>query len=119
VLDRHRVMDRLNDLRLVPWGEADGDGAAIFRLAAAKAACGRLVDATPEIAVHPMPELLVAAGGVFPQCLHRWWPWLGRSRSAPGVSQLASDQARLLGPLGVIEDEAERRSSWPTWPTTS
>ena len=38
-LDRHRLTDRLNDLRLVPWGEADGDG-AIFRLAAAKAAFG-------------------------------------------------------------------------------
>ena len=27
----------------------------------------------------------------------------------PGVSQLAIDQARLLGPLGAIEDEDERR----------
>ena len=109
VLDRHRVMDRLNDLRLVPWGEADGDGAA-FRLAAAKAACGRLVDATPEIAVHPMPELLVAAGGVFaampPSVVALALADLFRR---PGVSQLASDQARLLGPLGVIDDEAERR----------
>jgi hypothetical protein len=63
-LDRHRAMDRLNDLRLAPWGEADGDG-AIFRLAAAKAACARLVEAMPELDADPMPELLVAAGGIF------------------------------------------------------
>ncbi len=109
VLDRHRAMDRLNDLRLVPWGEPDGDGAA-FRLAAAKAACGRLIDATPEITAQSMPELMVAAGGVFaalpPSVVALAMADLIRR---PGVSQLASDQARLLGPLGVIDDEAERR----------
>jgi len=109
VLDRHRVMDRLNDLRLVPWGEADGDGAA-FRLAAAKAACARLVEATPELATQPMPELLIAAGGVFsslpPSVVAMALADIVRR---PGVSQLSVDSARVLGPLGVIEDEAERR----------
>jgi hypothetical protein len=108
-LDRHRAMDRLNDLRLLPWGEADGDG-AIFRLAAAKAAFGRLVDATPEFAEQPMPELLVASGGIFaalpPSVVALAIADLVRR---PGVSQLAIDQARILGPLGVIEDEGERR----------
>jgi len=108
-LDRHRTMDRLNDLRLLPWGEADGDG-AIFRLAAAKAAFGRLVEATPELAEQPMPELLVASGGIFaalpPSVVALALADLVRR---PGVSQLAIDQARLLGPLGVIEDEVERR----------
>jgi hypothetical protein len=109
VLDRHRAMDRLNDLRLAPWGEADGDG-AVFRVAAAKAAFGRLQDAMPELAGQPMPELLVAAGGVFtampPSVVALAIADLVRR---PGVSQLTIDQARLLGPLGIIEDEAERR----------
>ena len=107
--DRHRLMDRLNDLRLTPWGEADGDG-AVFRLAAAKAALARLVEATPETTAYPMPELLVAAGGIFsslpPSVVALALADLVRR---PGVSNLACDQARLLGPLGVIEDEAERR----------
>lgn len=108
-LDRHRAMDRLNDLRLMPWGEADGDG-AVFRLAAAKAAFGRLVEATPELADQPLPELLVAAGGVFsalpPSVVALAMADLVRR---PGVSHLVIDQARILGPLGAIEDESERR----------
>jgi hypothetical protein len=107
--DRHRLMDRLNDLRLTPWGEAAGDG-AVLRLAAAKAALARLVEATPEITAHPMPELLVAAGGLFgslpPSAVALALADLVRRA---GVSNLACDQARLLGPLGVIEDETERR----------
>ena len=109
VLDRHRAIDRLNDLRLVPWGEADGDGAA-FRLAAAKAAAVRLAEALPELAVYPMPDLVVAAGGVFsglpPSVVALALADLVRR---PGVSQLVIDQARMLGPLGAIEDESERR----------
>jgi len=107
--DRHRLMDRLNDLRLTPWGAAEGDG-AVFRLAAAKAAVARLVEATHDITAHPMPALLVAAGGIFsslpPSVVALALADLVRR---PGVSNLACDQARLLGPLGVIEDEAERR----------
>ncbi len=108
-LDRHRAIDRLNDLRLAPWGEADGDG-AVFRLAAAKGALARLVAATPEIDARPMPELLVAAGGVFatlpPSVVALAMADLVRRA---GVTHLACDGARLLGPLGVIEDEGERR----------
>lgn len=107
--DRHRLMDGLNDLRLIPWGAAEGDG-AVFRLAAAKAAVVRLLEATHEITAHPMPALLVAAGGIFsslpPSVVALALADLVRR---PGVSNLACDQARLLGPLGVIEDEAERR----------
>ncbi len=110
ILDRHRAMDRLNDLRLVPWGEADGDG-AVFRLAAAKAAFGRLIDAMPELEARAMPELLVAAGGIFssvpPSVVALALADLVRR---PGVSQMTIDQARLLGPLGAIEDEDERRT---------
>ncbi|MGZ6269910.1 MAG: hypothetical protein ACXWMU_05015, partial [Candidatus Limnocylindrales bacterium] len=109
VLDRHRMTDRLHDLRLMPWGDADGDGAT-FRLAAAKAAYSRLIDATPELAAYPMPDLMVAAGGIFaslpPSVVALAMADLGRRA---GVGQIVCDQARLLGPLGAVEDEAERR----------
>jgi hypothetical protein len=108
-LDRHRLTDRLHDLRLMPWGDADGDG-AVFRLAAAKAAYSRLVDATAELTAHPMPDLMVATGGIFasipPSVVALAMADLGRR---PGIGQLVCDQARLLGPLGAVEDEAERR----------
>jgi hypothetical protein len=108
-LDRHRAMDRLNDLRLTPWGEADGDG-AVFRLAAAKAAFGRLIDSMPELAARSMPELVVAAGGIFaslpPSAVALALADLVRR---PGVCQLTIDQSRILGPLGAVEDEEERR----------
>jgi hypothetical protein len=108
-LDRHRLTDRLHDLRLVPWGDGDGDGAA-FRLAAAKAAFSRLVDATAEMTASPMPALTVAAGGIFaslpPSVVALAIADLGRR---PGIGQLVCDEARMLGPLGAVEDEAERR----------
>jgi hypothetical protein len=108
-LDRHRLTDRLHDLRLVPWGDADGDG-AVFRLAAAKAAFSRLVDVTTELTASPMPALTVAAGGIFaslpPSVVALAMADLGRR---PGIGQLVCDQARMLGPLGAVEDEAERR----------
>jgi hypothetical protein len=107
--DRQRLVDRLSDLRLWPWGEADGEG-ALLRLAAAKAAVSRLVDATYEISLREMPDILIAAGGV--------WAATPPSVTAlaladlvrrPGVSMLVCDQARLLGPLGSIPEEDERR----------
>jgi hypothetical protein len=108
-LDRHGLMDRLNDLRVAPWGNAAGDGATL-RLAAAKAALARLVAATPEISVRPMPEMLVAAGGIFaslpPSVVALAVADIIRR---PGTTQLVGDPARLLGPLGTIEDEGERR----------
>jgi hypothetical protein len=109
VLDRHKAMDRLNDLRLTPWGEADGEG-AVFRVTAAKAAFARLIAAEPEMAANPMPELLIAAGGVFasapPSVVALAMADLVRRH---GVCHIAADGARLFGPLGVIEDESERR----------
>ncbi len=107
--DRQRLVDRLNDMRLSPWGESDGEG-ALLRLAAAKAAVSRLVDATYEISLREMPDILIAAGGI----------WASTPASVvalsladlvrrPGVSMLACDQARLLGPLGAIPEEDERR----------
>jgi hypothetical protein len=108
--DRHRMRDRLRELRTVPWGDCAGDG-ALLRLAAARAALTRLVEATPEIGVLPAPDLLVAAGGAWavapgPAIALALIDVIRR----PGVSALAFDHAGLLGPLGAIEDPDERRS---------
>ncbi|HJW21033.1 MAG TPA: hypothetical protein VJ506_01250, partial [Candidatus Limnocylindrales bacterium] len=108
-LDRHRMGDRLRDLRAQPWADASGEGARL-RLAAARAALGRLVDATPDLGSLPAPDLTLVAGGAF--------------AAAPGgaivlavadvvrrtgATQVGFDHARLLGPLGTIEDPDERR----------
>ena len=107
--DRYRLSDRLRDLRISPWGEAGGEG-ALLRLAAAKAAAERLVEATPEISAREMPDILIAAGGVWastpPSVVALAMADLVRR---PGIGRLACDQARLLGPLGAIDDEEERR----------
>jgi len=108
-IDRHRLTDRLLDLRVSPWGNCEGEGAT-FRLAAAKAAIARLVAATPEIADRPMPELLVVSGGILsglPASIVSLA--IADLIRRPGVTQIVSDPARLLGPLGTIEDEGERR----------
>ena len=107
-VDRPRLRDRLRDFWLAPWAEAHGDG-AILRLALARASLSRLVAATPEFGDLAAPDLLVAAGGVWavapaPAVAMALVDILRRQ----GVSQLALDHARLLGPLGTIEDDAER-----------
>jgi hypothetical protein len=109
-LDRHRMRDRLRELRLTPWGEAHGAG-AVVRYAAARAALERLVEATPAISELPAPDLIVVAGGA-------WAVAPGPAIALavadlvrrPGASQLAWDHARLLGPIGMADDQAERRS---------
>jgi hypothetical protein len=58
-----------------------------------------------------MPDLIVAGGGTWASMP----PGLAALALAdlvrrPGVSRLAIDHARLLGPLGAIEDEDERCS---------
>ena len=108
--DRIRLRDRLSELRRAPWGDPDGDGATL-RLAAARAALGRLVAATPSFADLPAPDLIVAAGGAFcaapgPAVALALADMLRR----PGACGLALDHARLLAPLGTIPDEGERRA---------
>jgi hypothetical protein len=108
-LDRHRMGDRLRDLRSEPWADASGDGARL-RLAAARAALARLVEVSPDLASRPSADLTLVAGGAF--------------AAAPGGSvvlavadvvrrtgatQIAFDHARLLGPIGTIDDPDERR----------
>jgi hypothetical protein len=109
-LDRHRLRDRLRELRINPWAGAAGDGAAL-RLAAGRAALGRLLDATQAMDTSRAPDLLVTAGGAWavapgPVVTLALADVLRR----PGATQYAWDHARLLGPLGSIADPEERRS---------
>lgn len=107
-LDRLRVRDRLRELALAPWGDVAGDG-ALLRIAAARAAVSRLIAATPEIDALPAPDLLVASGGVWsvapgPAVALA----VADAARRPGIRALGLDHARLLAPLGAIEDPAER-----------
>jgi hypothetical protein len=108
--DRHRLRDRLRELRIAPWADAGGDGLDL-RIAAAHASLGRLVEATGDLAPGAAPDLIVACGGV----------WAGMTPALvaltladvlrrPGASLLAMDHASLLAPLGAIPDAAERRA---------
>jgi hypothetical protein len=108
-IDRHRMRDRLRELRLAPWSDASGDGGP-FRMAAARAALRRLVDVTPEIDELPAADLLIVSGGA-------WAVAPGPAIALavadvvrrPGVCQIAFDHARLMAPLGTIEETVERR----------
>jgi hypothetical protein len=107
-LDRYRIRDRLAELRAMPWTGAQGDVVA-FRLAAARAAVGRLVALTPELD-RPTPDLVIATGGVWSQAPG---PVIALALAdvlrRPGATQLAADLPRLLGPLGTITDPVLRR----------
>lgn len=108
-LDRVRLRDRLRELGRVPWGEADGGGAEL-RAAALRAALARLVAATADRFPSDPPDLVVATGG---SAAALPGPAIALAIAdtvrRPGASGLALDHARLLGPLGTIEDEDERR----------
>jgi hypothetical protein len=108
--DRHRLRDRLRELRIAPWSDATTDGATL-RMAAARAALGRLGEWTPEWNDRLAPDLVVAAGGV--------WAVAPAASIAlaledvlrrPGACQFALDHARILAPLGSIPDADERRA---------
>lgn len=108
--DRHRLRDRMRELRIAPWADAAGEGAAL-RMAAARAALGRLAARTPGRDAALAPDLVITSGGV--------WTAVPAPTVAlalvdvvrrPGASQFALDHARLLGPLGAILDADERRT---------
>ncbi len=109
-LDRHRMSDRLRDLRRRPWVDGTGDGARL-RMAAASAALTRLATLTPELGAGPPPDITIVAGGAFasapPQAITMA---VANTIRHTGSTQLALDHARLLGPIGTIEDPAERRA---------
>jgi hypothetical protein len=109
-LDRHRLRDRLRELRINPWAGASGDGAAL-RLAAARAALGRLLDATQHLDSNRAPDLVVAGGGAWAVAPGPVVTLaLADVVRRPGATQYAWDHARLLGPLGSITDPDERRA---------
>jgi hypothetical protein len=109
-LDKHRMGDRLRDLRRRPWADAGGDGAHL-RLASARAALRRLVQATPDLADLPTPDLTVVAGGAFQVAPPAATVLaLADIVRRPGATQVAFDHARLLGPIGTLEDPDERRA---------
>ncbi len=108
-IDRHRLRDRLRELRLVPWADAAGVGARL-RLAAARAALAVLVDATPSQSAEAAPDLIVATGGA-------WAVAPGPAVALaiadvvrrPAAIGIALDHARVLAPFGSIPDGTERR----------
>ncbi len=107
-LDRARLRDRLAELALAPWTDLDGDG-ALLRAAALRGALERLLSSTDAELGSAGVDLLVGAGGAWsavpgPAATHIVADVVRR----PGTVQVAIDHARLLGPIGTIEDDAER-----------
>jgi hypothetical protein len=108
--DRHRLRDRMRELRIAPLADATGDGIAL-RMAAARAALGCLSQWTPEWGERPAADLVVAAGGAWavmpaPLIALALVDVLRRA----GAAQFALDHARLLAPLGSIAEPGERRA---------
>jgi hypothetical protein len=108
-LDRHRMGDRLMDLRAAPWADVSGEGARL-RLAATRAALSRLDARTKDIAGMPSPDVTIVSGGAFAVAPARAIALaIADTIRRPGSTQLATDHARLLGPIGTIDDPDERR----------
>jgi hypothetical protein len=108
-LDRHRMGDRLLDLRAQPWADAAGDGARL-RLAAARAALARLAARSHDIGTMASPDITIIAGGAFAVAPARAVAMaVADTVRRPGATQLTLDHARLLGPIGTIDDPDERR----------
>lgn len=109
-LDRHRMSDRLRDLRRRPWVDAAGDGARL-RIAAACAALARLAALTPDLTALPPADLTIIAGGAFATAPASAVALaVADTIRRAGATQLAWDHARLLGSIGTIENADERRS---------
>jgi len=93
-----RLRDRLRELRLAPWADAGGDGVTL-RMAAARAALGRLREWTPEWRRRPPADLIVATGGAW--AVARTGRRVAWSTSAPpGAGQTRWINARILGHSG-------------------
>ncbi len=108
-LDRHRMGDRLLDLQAQPWADASGEGARL-RLAAARAALTRLAARSQDIGLMASPDVTIISGGAFAVAPPRAVALaIADTIRRPGATQLAIDHARLLGPIGTIDDPDERR----------
>lgn len=98
--------DHLRNLALWPWRDVAGDGIHL-RIAAARAALARLDAAWMS---RPAPDLVVVSGG----CFAVMPPGVAEllvldTMRRPGGAAVAHDHARLLAPLGSIDDEDDRR----------
>ena len=107
-VDRARLRDRVSELAIAPWSDLDGDG-ALLRAAALRGALEHLLSSTDAELGSAGVDLLVGAGGAWsavpgPAATHIVADVVRR----PGTVQVAIDHARLLGPIGTIEDDAER-----------
>ncbi len=72
--DRHRLRDRMRELRIAPWADAAGDGAAL-RMAAARAALTRLAVATTDFDTSRHRTSSSRVAGCGRPCLPRPSPW--------------------------------------------
>lgn len=110
--DPFTLHDRIRNLGVTPWRDASGDGSRL-RLAALRAALSRLETAWrgatgPDASSGA--DLLVGSGGAFSSV-----PPAAAALAVvdtmrrPGALTLFHDHARILGPLGSLPDEADRR----------
>ncbi len=110
--DPFSLADRLRNLRLSPWRDLAGDGARL-RLAALRAALARLDRQwrDPEVRpAVPTADMLICAGGAFaavPPPAAAMAVVDGMRQ--PGALTLFHDHARLLGPIGTLPDDGDRR----------
>ena len=111
--DPDSIADRFRNLRLEPWRDVGGDGGKL-RMAALRSALSRLdslwrsgVDGRGSPAG---ADLLICCGGAFaalPPPAAALAVVDGMRR--PGALTLFHDHARLLGPVGTLPDEGDRR----------
>jgi hypothetical protein len=103
--------DRLRNLALWPWRDAAGEGVHL-RIAAARAALARMDAAwsSRRGSSEAVPDLLIVSGG----CFALMPPGVAAlivldTMRRPGGMAVAHDHARVLAPLGSLDDEADRR----------
>ena len=113
--DPATLRDRVRNLVVAPWRDAAGDGARL-RLAAGRAALAHLDDGwrLPASAdgrqADYTADLLIVSGGAFagapaPAISLALVDTLRR----PGAMALAHDHARILAPIGALENEEDRQ----------
>ena len=113
--DPFTLTDRIRNLRLSPWRDAAGEGArlrfTVLRAALARLEAGwRLPTGDDGRVVSPAADLLIACGGAFaalppPAAALAIVDTLRR----PGALAIFHDHARVLGPVGTLVDESDRR----------
>ena len=109
--DRHRLRDRMRELRIAPWADATGEGVERCGWPPPARRSAGSAEWTPEWDDRPAADLIVATGGAWavapaPTVALALADVLRR----PGAGQFALDHARILAPLGSIPDADERRA---------